>query len=84
MKFLDKLQPIIDRFKKKASINIGVSVEDDNCKFTLKKKYNGVKCVITKRPCRNGDLTKGQAENLIKKHPLGVDLFEVLPNKYKK
>ena len=59
-----------------------MSIQKDKCKFVLKLKYNGIKCAVTKRPCRNGDLTDIQAIKLIEKHPHGVLLFEEIPQSY--
>ncbi len=59
-----------------------MSTKKDGCKFVLKLKYNGIKCAVTKRPCRNGDLTDKQAIQLIEKHPHGKLLFDEIPDSY--
>jgi hypothetical protein len=50
--------------------------------FELKQKYNGIQLGANGDPRRNGEMTEAQAIELLKKHPAGKDLFEVIPKSY--
>tara|TARA_R110002049_G_scaffold309180_1_gene518126 strand:- start:15808 stop:16203 length:396 start_codon:yes stop_codon:yes gene_type:complete len=62
-------------------INLFKPKEMASSKYVLKAKYNGINLGATGQPLRNGEFTDKQALELLKKHPKGVDLFEVIPEK---
>ena len=47
--------------------------------YKLKGIYNGIQISFGGKPLRNGEFTDKEAKELIKTHPLGEGLFEVLP-----
>jgi len=61
-----------------------MSEDTNKTEFVLKAKYNGIKSKTTGRPCRNADLTDEQAIDLIENHPHGKNLFNFIPDTYKK
>lgn len=60
-------------------INLFKNKEMEKSKYILKLKYNGINLGATGQPIRNGEMTDKQAEELIKNHPKGKDLFDFIP-----
>lgn len=56
---------------------------ENKSKYTLKAKYNGIQLGVNGQPIRNGEMTDKQAFELLKKHPRGAELFDVIPVKTK-
>ena len=50
------------------------------CSFRLKAKYNGIQLGANGQPIRNGEMTNEIAVELLEWHPLGVDLFDTIPD----
>lgn len=66
---------IAEAFRK--LINLKTNNMKTECNYLLKKKYEGV--FFEGKPIRNGDLTDKLSERLLKKHPAGASLFEIIP-----
>lgn len=58
--------------------------EKVECDYVLHKKYNGIQLGTNGRPIRNGEMTNEVAEQLLKEHPHGAKLFEIMPEQLKK
>ena len=61
-------------------LNMGNTTESKA--YQLKEKYNGIPLKFGSPVLvNNGNITKEYAEELIKNHPRGIDLFDVLPDR---
>lgn len=59
-----------------------MSTKENECKFVLKLKYNGIHLGANGQPRRNGEMTTEQAIELLEKHPHGKLLFDEIPDSY--
>lgn len=64
-------------------LNLFKMKTENKSKYTLKAKYNGIQLGVNGQPIRNGEMTDKQAFELLKKHPRGAELFDVIPVKTK-
>ena len=60
-------------------INTMSDKKKEQPKYLLKKKFDGISIGFNKGRAFNATLTEKQAKDLIKNHPKGKDLFEVIP-----
>tara|TARA_R110000787_G_scaffold196468_2_gene307847 strand:- start:985 stop:1374 length:390 start_codon:yes stop_codon:yes gene_type:complete len=65
-------------------LNLFKMKTENKSKYTLKSKYNGIQLGVNGQPIRNGEMTDKQAFELLKKHPRGAELFDVIPVKAEK
>lgn len=68
------LQSYLNDFKKKYKVM-------NKSGYVLKEKYQGIQLEFgSSVMVNNTNITKEWAKNLIKNHPLGADLFDVIPS----